>query len=193
MKIGLFFGSFNPVHNGHLAIARYLNLKTWFDQIWMVVSPNNPFKEKDDLIEANHRLNMVKLAIQDEPFLWACDVEFYLPIPSYTIDTLHELEKQYTNHQFSLIIGADNWANFYQWKNYQEILNKYQIYVYPRNREKMELPVEHPNIINMKDAPLLPDSATEIRTLIKQNKSVIEYMSPAVIQYIERTEIYSMN
>jgi len=185
MTIALFFGSFNPIHNGHLAMARFLKQKKLFDWIWFVVSPNNPLKEKEILMNENDRLNMVKLAIQDDPFLYACDIEFLLPSPSYTIDTLHYLEKQYLNYNFSLVLGADNLENFNQWKNYEEILNKYLIYVYPRNHAHFEPPIKHPNIIYMDEAPLLSISATEIRTLLQQQKTVTEYLPVSVIQYIK--------
>jgi nicotinate-nucleotide adenylyltransferase len=183
MKTALYFGSFNPIHNGHLAIARFLHEKRWFDQIWMVVSPNNPLKNRNDLLPENDRLNMLQLAIQDDPYLHACDVEFLLPKPSYTINTLHYLENQYPNYEFALILGNDNMENFHKWKNYEEILDRYMIYVYPRNNETFEKQ-EHPHIVYL-DAPLLPVSATEIRNLLKQKNPVTEYLQETVIQYIE--------
>ena len=184
MKIGLYFGSFNPIHNGHLAIAQFLMQKSLFDQIWMVVSPNNPLKDKSDLAPENDRLNIVKLAIQDIPYLHACDIEFSLPAPSYTIETLNELEKQYPNDEFSLILGADNIENFHKWKRYEEILKRYMLYVYPRSGGGFEKIIVHPHIVYLK-APLLPVSATEIRALLRQKKSVAEYLPAAVVQYIE--------
>jgi nicotinate-nucleotide adenylyltransferase len=190
MNIALFFGSFNPIHNGHLAIARFLKQKNLFDQIWMVVSPNNPLKEKEELAPENDRFEMVKLAIKNEPFLHACDVEFSLPSPSYTINTLNYLENQHPNDQFCLILGTDNINNFHRWKNYEEILNKYPIYVYPRDHENITHPIKHPHIIYMDDAPLLPVSATEIRSLLKQQKMVTEYLPTSVIQYIENKKLY---
>jgi nicotinate-nucleotide adenylyltransferase len=189
MKIALFFGSFNPIHNGHLAIALCLKQKQLFDQIWFVVSPNNPLKEKNELAHENHRLNMVKLAIQELPFLQICDVEFSLPMPSYTINTLHYLEKQYPDDEFSLILGADNMDHFHLWKNYEDILKRYKIYVYPRSNDNNMNNIEHPNIISV-DAPLLPVSATEIRTLLQQKKPMNEYLSASVIQYIAENQIY---
>jgi len=183
MKIGLFFGSFNPIHNGHLAIAKFLNKKNIFDQIWMVVSPNNPLKNSNELANENDRLNMVKLAIQSYPFLHVCDVEFSLPLPSYTIDTLYHLEKQNPNCEFSLILGEDNIENFHKWKNYEEILHKYMIYIYPRGNDYAKPRIEHPHIVYI-NAPLLPVSATEIRALLQQKKSVKQYLPKAVIKYI---------
>jgi len=189
MKVGLFFGSFNPVHNGHLAIAGYLHKKEFFQQIWLVVTPNNPLKDKSDLICENHRLNMVKLAIRDLPFLRASDVEFSLPKPSYTIHTLHELEKLYPQNEFSLILGDDNMENFHRWKKYEEILAQYDIYVYPRNDRTLKKNLQHPHIVYF-DAPLLPVSATEVRRLLQQKKPVGEYLPALVVNYIKEEKLY---
>ena len=192
MKIGLFFGSFNPIHYGHLAMAQFLKEEDIFDQIWMVVSPNNPLKENFELADAHHRLKLVQLAVEDFPFLKSCDVEFSLPVPSYTIDTLHYLDTQNPNYEFSLILGTDNIENFHKWKNYEEIQNKYKIYVYPRstgNTKNTNQLIDHQNIIYI-DAPLLPISATEIRTLLRQKKPVDNFIPHSVIQYIEKEEIY---
>jgi len=184
MKIGLFFGSFNPVHNGHLAIAEYIAQKKLFDQIWLVVSPNNPLKDKNELLSENDRFNMVKLAIQNLPYLYACDVEFSMPKPSFTINTLHFLENQYPTCKFSLILGNDNMENFHLWKNYEEILERFTIYVYPRSNESFEKK-EHPHIVYL-DAPLLPVSATIIRDLLKKEEPVNEYLPTSVLQYIKQ-------
>ena len=189
MKIGLFFGSFNPIHNGHLAIAQFLKKKNLFDQIWMVVSPNNPLKDKNDLIDETHRLNMVKLAIQGFPFLYACDVEFSLPSPSYTINTLNYLDKHYPNDQFSLILGTDNITNFHLWKDYKEILTRYILYVYPRNNESFEKKSEHPQIVYI-EAPLFLISATEVRALLQQKKPIEKYLPDSVAQYIKDAHLY---
>jgi len=189
MKIALYFGSFNPIHNGHLAIARFLKQKALFDQIWMVVSPNNPLKDKNDLAHENDRLNMVKLAIQEIPYLHACDVEFSLPFPSYTIETLHCLEKQYPIDEFSLILGADNMENFHKWKNYEEILDRFMIYVYPRSQNMVKKIMKHPHIVYL-DAPLLSISATDIRALLLHKKSVTKYLPATVIGYINEKRIY---
>ena len=189
MSIGLFFGSFNPIHNGHIAMAHFLKEKNLFHEIWIVVSPNNPFKVNHELADANHRLKMVQLAIRDFSFLKACDVEFSLPLPSYTIDTLHYLDSQYPNSEFSLILGTDNIANFHKWKDWEEIRNKYKIYVYPRGAEHASQHVKHHNISYV-DAPLLPVSATAIRTLLQQKKPVHNFLPPSVIQYIEENGVY---
>ena len=185
MKIGLYFGSFNPIHNGHLAIAQFLHEKELFDQIWLVVSPNNPLKDKEELWNENDRLSMVKLAIKDLPFLYACDVEFSLTRPSYTIDTLHYLEKNYPDNQFSLILGADNMENFHKWKNYEEILDRYTIYVYPRSHDITGEMVQHPHIHYL-NAPLLPISATGVRNLLQLNQPVEDYLPASVIDFLAR-------
>ena len=190
MKIGLYFGSFNPVHNGHLAIAQFLMQKSLFDQIWMVVSPNNPLKNSNDLIDSFHRLNMVNLAILNLPYLKVCDVEFSLPLPSYTINTLDYLEKQYPNYKFSLIMGTDNVATLHLWKNYEEILKRYLFYVYPRYNEISGEWIKHQHI-NYIDAPLLPISSTEIRSLLQQQKTVTAYLPALVLKYIEENELCS--
>ena len=188
MKVGLYFGSFNPVHYGHLAIAGFLKEQAFFDQIWFVVSPNNPLKNQQGLIPEHHRLNMVKTAIQDMPALHACDVEFALPKPSYTINTLRFLEKEYPNYEFSLILGADNIISFHKWKDYEIIMERYKIYVYPRKGDTCENLIKHPHIVYV-DAPLLPISATEVRGLLKQKKSTIGYLPDSVVQYIEKNKI----
>jgi len=191
MKIGLYFGSFNPIHNGHLAIAQFLMQKSLFDQIWMVVSPSNPLKDKNDLAPENDRLQMVKLAIQDIPYLHACDIEFLLPSPSYTINTLDCLEKQYPTDEFSLILGADNIENFHQWKNYEEILKRYMLYVYPRSGGAFTKTMEHPHVVYL-EAQLLPVSATEVRGALRQEKAVAELLPVAVARYIEEKELYKL-
>ncbi|MCL2435500.1 MAG: nicotinate (nicotinamide) nucleotide adenylyltransferase [Lentimicrobiaceae bacterium] len=191
MKIGLYFGSFNPIHNGHLAIADFLMQQALFDQIWLVVSPNNPLKDKNDLASEDDRLNMVKLAIQDIPYLHAHDIEFSLPSPSYTIETLKELEKQYPNDEFSLILGADNIENFHKWKHYEEILKRYTLYVYPRSGVAFEKNMEHPHVVYL-EAQLLPVSATEVRDLVQQKKAVREYLPDAVAQYIKEKGLYCL-
>jgi nicotinate-nucleotide adenylyltransferase len=189
MTVGLFFGSFNPIHNGHLAMALFLKETNLFDEIWMVVSPNNPLKENLELADATHRLKMVQLAIQDLPFLKACDVEFSLPLPSYTIETLRLLHAKYPNNEFSLLLGTDNIENFHKWKNYEEILNLHKIYVYPRGKQNIQQVINHQNIIYI-DAPLLSISATEIRTLLQQKKPLKNHLPHTVIQYIQENGVY---
>ncbi len=181
---GLFFGSFNPVHLGHTALAKYLLQTTDLNEIWFVVSPHNPLKEQKDLWDDEFRLKLVEKAIADEPHFRACDVEFSLPTPSYTVNTLRYLSKIYPQKQFSLIIGADNLMRFNQWVDYQFILENYCIIVYPR--EGVDLQSCHTLFPQVKviDAPLFPVSSTEIRKLIGEKKDVSRLLHPVVWQNI---------
>jgi nicotinate-nucleotide adenylyltransferase len=171
-------------------MAKFLKQKKLFDRIWFVVSPNNPLKNINDLMDENDRLNMVKLAIQNFPYMFASAVEFSLPKPSFTVDTLYLLENQYFDYEFSLIIGNDNMENFHKWKNYEKILQQYMIYVYPRNNETFAK-IEHPHIVYL-DAPLLPVSATQIRNLLAQGKSATKYLPKVVVQYLETVKILNL-
>ena len=138
MKTGLFFGSFNPIHIGHLAIANYMAAFTDLQQVWFVVSPQNPLKEKESLLADYHRLALVEQAISDNPQYKASSIEFKLPKPSYTINTLTHLKEKYPEREFVLIMGADNLQTLHKWKNYGQILEQYEIYVYPRKKNPME-------------------------------------------------------
>jgi nicotinate-nucleotide adenylyltransferase len=177
MKIGLFFGSFNPIHVGHLIIANYLAEYTDMKQIWFIVSPQNPFKEKESLLNEYHRLDLVNTAIEGNNKLKSSDNEFKLPKPSYTIDTLQYLKEKYPKKQFCLIMGSDNVTSFHKWKNYETILNQYPIYVYKRNGdEHLALQNKYPQI-NFLDVPLLDVSSSLIRKMIREKKSV-RYLLP---------------
>ena len=187
MKIGLYFGSFNPIHIGHLIIADTLHDRTDLDQVWFVVSPQNPLKKRQSLIHEFDRLRMVELAIEDNYQFRASDVEFSMPKPSYTIDTLAYLTDQYPQHQFCLFLGSDNLTQLKRWKNYQTILDNYEIFVYPRPGEAT--PFEHPNI-TLIDAPLLDISATFIRKSILAGKSVKYLLPDGVADYIRGKKLY---
>ncbi|MEY2830153.1 MAG: hypothetical protein RIQ33_2011 [Bacteroidota bacterium] len=177
MKIGLFFGSFNPIHVGHLIIANYLAEYTDMKQIWFIVSPQNPFKEKESLLNEYHRLDLVNTAIEGNNKLKSSDNEFKLPKPSYTIDTLQYLKEKYPKKQFCLIMVSDNVTSFHKWKNYETILNQYPIYVYKRNGdEHLALQNKYPQI-NFLDVPLLDVSSSLIRKMIREKKSV-RYLLP---------------
>jgi len=189
MKVGLFFGSFNPIHNGHLAIAKFMKEKIMFDQIWIIVSPANPLKDKNILIPENDRLNMVQLAIQDYVYLRVCDIEFLLPRPSYTINTLSHLKNQYKNYEFALILGDDNMGNFCKWKEYEKILEQHIIYVYPRTHKAFKHNFTHPHVVYV-EAPILPISSTKIRFLCQQGLSVAKYVPLPVIQYMKDNKLY---
>jgi len=189
MKIGLFFGSFNPIHTGHLIIANFMANHTSLDKVWLVVSPHNPLKEKKDLIQVYDRLEMAKLAIEDAQNLQVSDVELKLPQPSYTIDTLIHLKELYSEHEFILIMGADNLKSLKKWKNYELLLRDYQIYIYPRpGFENQELQ-NHPAITITK-TPLMELSSTFIRKAIAEDKNVQFFLPDKVIQFIESKSLY---
>lgn len=188
--IGLFFGSFNPVHIGHLIIANHMANETALDQVWMVVSPQNPFKDKRTLAKDRDRYNLVHLAIGDNPKISVSDIEFSLPKPSYTIDTLTYLKEKYPNKIFYLIMGGDNVPTLPKWKNSELLIENYKIYVYKRPGYELGPLGNHPNITSV-EAPLLDISSTHIRQLIKEKKS-IQYLVPDAARLeIERSSIYS--
>lgn len=176
MKIGLFFGSFNPIHTGHLIIANYVANYT-VDKIWFIVSPQNPFKQSAELLNASKRLALVRLAVSNDERFEVLDIEFHLPTPSYTVDTLHLLSRQYPEHEFFLIIGSDNLQSFPGWKSSTEIINKYTLLVYERPRFSILNKDVRNNNIKFLNFPLLDISSTEIRELIAKNKS-IRYLVP---------------
>ncbi len=187
MKIGLYFGSLNPIHVGHLIIAQTLFQRGGLDQVWFVVSPQNPFKKQESLAHEHDRLRMVELAIDDNFQFRASDVEFRMPRPSYTIDTLTYLSDKYPQHQFSLFLGSDNLSHFHKWKNHQAILDNYPILVYPRPGEVKTL--DHPGVSYL-DAPLLDISATFIRQSIQEGLSVLYLLPERVEQYIVDKKLY---
>lgn len=188
MKIGLYFGSFNPVHIGHLIIANHLLNETPIEKIWFVLSPQNPFKINHSLLNEYNRLHLLQLATADDPRIKVSDIEFNLPKPSFTSVTLSHLSERYPEHEFSVIMGSDSFQNLNKWKNYESIVKHYSIYVYLRPG----FPID--NYIGAKlvelDAPLLQISATGIRELIREGKS-IRYMVPEnVIEEIEKGGYY---
>jgi nicotinate-nucleotide adenylyltransferase len=189
MHIGLFFGSFNPIHVGHMVLANYMATFTDLDQVWFVVSPHNPLKEKASLLNQNQRLHMVNLAIGDSDILKSSNIEFGLSQPSYTINTLAHLKEKYPKHRFSLIMGEDNLASFTKWKNYDEILKNHFIYVYPRPNCSSEDLKSHKNII-MTEAPLMDISSTMIRQALKDKKNVSYFVPQAVWEYLNEMSFY---
>jgi nicotinate-nucleotide adenylyltransferase len=188
LKIGLYFGSFNPIHVGHLIIADTLYDRSDLDEVWFVVSPQNPLKKRQSLAHEHDRLRMVELAIDGNFHFRASDVEFRMPRPSYTIDTLTYLSEQYPQHQFCLFLGSDNLGQLKKWKNYEQILEHYKILVYPRPGDPKLL--EHPSI-QLIEAPLLDISATFIRKSIQENKSVRYLLPETVSDYIRDKKLYS--
>lgn len=189
MKIGLFFGSFNPVHHGHLIIANFILQETGLQQVWLVVSPQNPLKTSKGMLNEYQRLFLVKLAIEGETSLRASDIEFKLPRPSYTIDTLTYLGEKYPEHEFAVILGSDGFENITQWKNYHILLNSYPFYVYLRPGHPVKTIPEGKEIIIMK-APLLEISATHIRKVIRSGGSFRYLVPDSVKDEIERNGYY---
>lgn len=195
-KIGLFFGSFNPIHIGHLILANYILENSDMDELWFVVSPQNPFKEKKSLLKDHNRLDMVEIAIRNYPKMRASNVEFSLPTPSYTVDTLTYLNEKYPDYSFSLIMGEDNLKSLHKWKNYEILLKNHHIIVYPRvskndapNSETVSGLKNHENI-SLIDAPIIELSATEIRNMIKDNKNVRPMLPPEVFEYLDGSNFY---
>lgn len=189
MKIGLFFGSFNPIHNGHLVIAGYMAEFTDLKQVWMVVSPQNPLKTKNSLLKDIHRLALVNEAIGEYRKLKASNIEFKLSQPNYTINTLLHLSEKYPQHEFVLIMGYDNLQTLEKWKNYEAILDGYEIYVYPRHHIEGEKFVNHPKV-RMIDAPVMELSASFIRKAIKEKRDVRYMMPESVYKYIMEMHFY---
>lgn len=189
MKIGLFFGSFNPVHIGHLIIANYMATFCDLKEVWLVVSPQNPLKHRAGLADMYDRLEMAKLATENAPQIKVSDIEFKLPQPSYTIDTLVHLHERYPEKEFVLIMGADNLVSFKKWKNYEVLLKNYHIYVYPRPEANIEEWKSHPSI-TFTDTPQMEISATFIRNAIKENKNVQFFVPDKVIDFMDSKSLY---
>jgi nicotinate-nucleotide adenylyltransferase len=191
MRIGLYFGSFNPIHHGHLLIASYILQNTSIQQVWFVVSPQNPLKPAATLLNEYHRLYLVQLAVEGEKDLKALDIEFKLPKPSYTVDTLTYLQEKYPTHEFSIIMGSDSFQNLPRWKNAEWLLRNYSIYVYKRP-EHEQLPLySGAKDIHVLQAPLLPISSTQVRKNLKEGKSIRYLVPEAVRTEIERNGYYS--
>ncbi len=189
MKIGLFFGSFNPIHIGHLVIANHIQQYSDLDQVWFVVSPHNPFKEKSTLANDYDRLHLVNLAIEDYPNLRSSNIEFNMPKPSYTIDTLTVLKEKYPEHEFSLIMGMDNLKSFHKWKNHEKILENHSVYVYPRPGTNPGDWRNHPKF-QWINAPLMEISSTFIRNAIKEKKNVNPMLPDRVWEYLDGSSMY---
>ncbi|MBN9313998.1 MAG: nicotinic acid mononucleotide adenylyltransferase [Chryseobacterium sp. 39-10] len=191
-KVGLFFGSFNPIHIGHLILANYLLENSDLHELWFVVSPQNPFKDKKSLLNDHNRLDMVQLAVKNYPKMRASNVEFSLPQPSYTVDTLAYLKEKHPDFLFVLIIGEDNLAGLPKWKNSELLINQHQIVVYPRLYEGAKIEsalLQHDNVHLVK-APIIELSATEIRAMIKAGKNVRPMLPPEVFDYLDGSSFY---
>lgn len=191
MKVGLYFGTFNPIHTGHLIIANHMAEYSGLDQIWMVVTPHNPLKKKNTLLDDHHRLQMVFLATEDYPKLKPSDIEFRLPQPNYTVNTLAHLQEKFPTHEFSLIMGEDNLNSLHKWKNYEVLLQNHDIYVYPRiSTEAVNPEFENHSHIHKIDAPVVEISSTFIRNGIKEGKNVQPLLPHKVWQYIAHNLFY---
>ncbi len=203
MKIGLYFGTFNPIHVGHLVIANYMAEYTDLDQVWMVVTPQNPLKDKSTLLADFHRLALVKVAIDDNTKLRASDIEFNLPKPSYTMTTLTYIKEKYPNHSFALIMGEDNLRTFHKWFNHEVILEKHKIYVYPRvltMQEELEVVAMSADLINnykshinvefCEDAPVMKVSSSFIRQSINDGKDVRYLLTEPVRKYVDEMNFF---
>ncbi|ESU23991.1 nicotinate-nucleotide adenylyltransferase [Flavobacterium enshiense DK69] len=191
MKIGLYFGTFNPIHIGHLIIANHMAEHSGLDQIWMVVTPHNPHKQKTSLLDDYHRLHMVHLTTEDYPKIKPSDIEFKLPQPNYTVNTLAHLQEKYPGHEFCLIMGEDNLNSLHKWKNHEVILQNHDIYVYPRAASGVIDPtfINHPKIHNV-DAPIIELSSTFIRESIKKGKDIRPMLPNKVWAYIDHNLFY---
>ncbi len=190
LKVGLYFGSYNPIHIGHLAIANYLVEYTDLDQLWFVVSPQNPHKKKVNLLNDYQRLDMVERAVETDDRLRASNIEFNLPKPSYTVDTLAYLKERHPNYDFCILMGSDNLENFHKWKNYEVIVENFGVIVYPRpgfNPEKVQL---HKNIQIAEGAPLMEVSSSFIRKAIQEKKDIRHFLPPGVWEYIDEMNFY---
>ena len=188
LRTGIFGGSFNPIHIGHLALANYLCENDYIDELWFLVSPQNPFKQNEKLLDDKTRLRMVNAAVRGYGRFYVSDFEFSLPKPSYTINTLNKLSETYTDRDFYLIIGADNWAAFDRWKSPEEIISNHHVLVYPRlGYDILEM---LPQNVRAVDSPLIEVSSTFIRESISQGKDVRYFLHPAVYEIIEKESLY---
>lgn len=190
-NIGLYFGTFNPIHIGHLIIANHMVENSDLDEIWMIVTPHNPFKKKSSLLDNYHRLEMVYLATKDYDKIKPSDIEFNLPQPNYTINTLTHISEKYPDYNFNLIMGEDNLKSFHKWRNYEAILDDYNLYVYPRISEGIvENQFKKHAKIHRVDAPIVQISSTMIRNGIKDQKNVQPLLSSSVWRYVDEMNFY---
>jgi len=196
-KIGLYFGTFNPIHVGHLIIANYVADYTAIDEVWLVVSPQNPLKKKSSLLADHHRLQLARVAVENNPKISVSNVEFDLPKPSYTINTLVHLEEKYPDYRFSLIMGEDNLRSLHRWRNYQEILQDRELFVYPRvilpseeSTDSRTVEFPFPTTIHILDAPIMAISASFIREAIQQGHDVKYMLTEAVEKYVREMHFY---
>lgn len=188
-RTALFFGSFNPIHVGHMVIANTMVQQEGVDELWFVVSPQNPLKERATLLADHHRLEMVRRAVDDNYRLKVCDIEMHLPIPSYTVVTLAALREKYAEREFSLIMGSDNLQTFERWRNYEYILENYKIYVYPRPGSERCALRSHPNV-TMAEVPMMDISSSYIRQQIAARRDVRYLLTEPVYEYLTEMHFY---
>lgn len=191
MNIGILSGSFDPIHIGHLILANYITEYTNIEEIWFLVTPQNPLKRKVDMTDENKRYDMLKLAISAYPKMKASNIEFELPRPSYTVNTLRILREKYSQHSFSLIIGGDNWMNFENWKDYQEIIANHKVYVYPRLNSHVVIDNKYEGQIVLLESPIVEVSSSFIREGIHRGKNLRAFLPEDVEKYIKENNLYS--
>jgi|TARA_B100000745_G_C20134663_1_gene388902 nicotinate-nucleotide adenylyltransferase len=190
-KIGLYLGTFNPIHNGHIALANYFINNTDLDEVWVVLTPQNPFKKNNNLIQDNHRLEMANNTFNHLKNIKVSDIEFQLDKPNYTIDTINRLSKDFPNQQFTLLIGEDNLVNFHHWKDYSKILDLVEVYVYPRTTDiNIDQELITNNKINILDAPKIETSSDQIRKRIKEGDDIQSYLPKEIYKYIIEKKLY---
>ncbi len=191
MKIGLYFGTFNPIHVGHLIIANHMAEYSDLEQVWMVVTPHNPHKQKNTLLDDYQRLHLVRLATEEYPKIKPSDIEFKLSQPNYTVNTLAHLKDNYPQHEFSLIMGEDNLKSLHKWKNYEYILDNHDIYIYPRVAEETQnFELTNQTRIHKIDAPIVEISSTFIRENIKNKKNIRPLLPEKVWEYVDHNNFY---
>lgn len=189
-QIGIFSGSFNPIHIGHLILANYITEFTYIDEVWFVVTPHNPLKQTNGLADETMRLEMCQIALQGMEKLRVSDIEFSMPKPSYTIDTLDRLKIDYPHLDFSLIIGADNWSDFHLWKEYERIRKENKILIYPRLGQEIRIDPQFSDNVQACNAPILQISSTFVRSSIRDGKNISAFLPNGVYEYISTHKLY---
>lgn len=189
-QIGVFSGSFNPIHVGHVMLANFMSEFTYLDEVWMVVTPQNPLKESNSLLSDDIRLRMTEIALKNFERVKCSDVEFTMPRPSYTINTLNKLREEHPDKEFTLIIGGDNWVRFSEWKEYKKLLRQFKILIYPRLGEEIIIPEELSETVVEVKAPIIEVSSTFIRESIKSGKNVRAFVPDEVYDFIEENRLY---
>lgn len=189
-QIGIFSGSFNPIHIGHLILANYITEFTYIDEVWFVVTPHNPLKEISNLVSEEHRLKMCRIATKVITKLKVSEIEFSMPKPSYTIDTLDRLKNEHPDLDFSLIIGADNWNELHLWKSHERLRSEFKLLVYPRLNEEVEIDAQFKDNVQLINAPIIQISSTFIRASIKENKDVRTFLPNQIYEYIREHKLY---